>query len=361
MVKPVKRIAVVCAYVLLPDRIGGMDYFFWHFDQRCKENEIQVDWFFPNESKHEGYTQLNIISSGQANVEKKFYEYCLSNRPIYSHVFTHFIELCTPIFKKIKEETKAQLIVVDHNPRPINGYPLKIKIKKRLKGLLYGRFIDFFISVSEYSRHHIINEFGSNTTKKIKLIFNGIETEKFKRKTNFEFKGKFIVASHLRFEKGIQDLIIAVNDLVKEGDFNFTIDVFGSGNFQDELEKMVDTNNLQHYFSFKGSVSNLHERYAAYDYLIHPSHGETFCYSVIESLMSNLSVITTKNEGNVLGMVIESENGFLFERGDIKGLKNIMKQVLTDKRDSLNGEKVNNAVTKFSLDKMVENYITLLK
>jgi glycosyltransferase involved in cell wall biosynthesis len=60
-------------------------------------------------------------------------------------------------------------------------------------------------------------------------------------------------------------------------------------------------------------------------------------------------------------MVIESENGFLFERGDIKGLKNIMKQVLTDKRDSLNGEKVNNAVTKFSLDTMVENYITLLK
>lgn len=361
MGKPVNRIAVVCAYVLLPDRIGGMDYFFWNFDEKCRENGIQVDWFFPNESRHAGYSKLNIINSELKNVENKFHEYCLINQPIYSHVFTHFIELCTPIFKKIKEETKAQLIMVDHNPRPINGYPLKIKIKKRLKGLLYIRFIDFFISVSEYSRQHIINEFGSKTDKKIKLIFNGIQTEKFKRKTNFEFQGKFIVASHLRFEKGIQDLIDAVYDLVKEGDYTFTIDIFGSGNYQDELQKMVNTYNLHQYFSFMGSVSNLHDRYAEYDYLIHPSHGETFCYSVIESLMSNLSVITTKNEGNVLGMVIENENGFLFERGDIKGLKNIMKQVLTDKKDSLNGENVNNAVTKFSLDTMVENYITLLK
>jgi glycosyltransferase involved in cell wall biosynthesis len=34
-----------------------------------------------------------------------------------------------------------------------------------------------------------------------------------------------------------------------------------------------------------------------YDYLIHPSHGETFGYTVLESLLSNLPVVTTANQG----------------------------------------------------------------
>jgi glycosyltransferase involved in cell wall biosynthesis len=360
MGKQIIKVAVVCSYKLLPERIGGMDYFFWHFDQKCKENGIQVDWFFPNESRHDGYSALNIFSSEQKNVEKFFYKYCVANKPKYTHVITHFVELCTPIFKKIKEETKAKVIAVDHNPRPIEGYPLGIKIKKRLKGLLYVQYIDLFIGVSEYSRQHKIKEFGSNIRKKAIVIFNGIDVEKFKQKSNFEFSGKFIVAAHLRYEKGIQDLISAVNDLVKEQEYHFTIDLFGSGNYQNTLQEMVEEYNLQRYFRFKGSVTNLYERFADYDYLIHPSHGETFCYSIIESLLANLPVITTKNEGNVLGMVKDKENGFLFEREDTNELKNILKNILNRKVQINDCTELNKAVQVFSLEKMVENYINLI-
>ncbi len=33
-----KKIAVVCNYGLTPNRVGGMDRFFWLFDKKCKEN-----------------------------------------------------------------------------------------------------------------------------------------------------------------------------------------------------------------------------------------------------------------------------------------------------------------------------------
>ncbi|MDG2432747.1 MAG: hypothetical protein P8M54_09850, partial [Flavobacterium sp.] len=55
-----KRIAVLCNYKLLPERVGGMDYFFWQFDANCKLNNIQVDWFFPNTAKHGQYSMLTI-------------------------------------------------------------------------------------------------------------------------------------------------------------------------------------------------------------------------------------------------------------------------------------------------------------
>lgn len=121
----------------MSERIGGMDYFFWMFNQKCKDNHIEIDWFFPNDSKHGGYEEFIIHSAGEKKVEQFFYEYCQSNKPQYTHVMTHFLELCIPVFKKIKKVTQAKIIVIDHNPRPLNGYPTSIRIKKYLKGILF--------------------------------------------------------------------------------------------------------------------------------------------------------------------------------------------------------------------------------
>ncbi len=122
---------------------------------------------------------------------------------------------------------------------------------------------------------------------------------------------------------------------------------------------MVQHLSLQDFFNFKGSIFNLHEMYCNYDYLIHPSHGETFCYSVVESLMSNLPVITTLNQGNVLGLVLENENGFLFEEANILELKEILQNILTHKL-KIDTCPSNDTLDNLSLTKMVANYFALL-
>jgi glycosyltransferase involved in cell wall biosynthesis len=116
---------------------------------------------------------------------------------------------------------------------------------------------------------------------------------------------------------------------------------------------------LEDYFSFKGSVANLKELYAHYDYLIHPSHGETFGYTVLESLLSNLPVVTTANQGNVLGLIKESQNGFLFEEQDVIGLKIILKNILSASM-SIKEDSFAVDLSSFSLHKMVENHLQLL-
>ncbi|MFV5692428.1 glycosyltransferase family 4 protein [Flavobacterium sp. LT1R49] len=350
-----KKIAILCNYELLPERVGGMDYFFWLFDKQCKEKNIQVDWFFPNLSHHGEYFNLSIHDCNY-NVENYFFAFCKQNETDYSHIITHFLELCTPSFYKIKQFSKAEIIAIDHNPRPLNGYPLKKKIEKRIKGILFSRYIDVFVGVSEYSKSELIKEFGAQIEKKSIIIFNGLEISKFKKKKNFSSNNQFIVASHLRKEKGIQDLILAVKDLKS---FDFTIDIYGKGYFEGEFKKMIQDFSLQRFFNFKGSVSNLTEIYCEYDYLIHPSHGETFCYSVVESLMSNLPVITTRNQGNVLGLVVENKNGFLFEECNVAELKGILKNIL--KHKFLIGNCWENSKLKnFSLTKMVANHLALV-
>lgn len=356
-----KKIAVLCNYEILPERVGGMDYFFWQFDAKCKENNIKVDWFFPNQSAHGEYSGLTIKDSNHQNVESFFLKTYKEQKLEYSHIITHFVELCTPFFYKISQVSYAKIIAVDHNPRPLKGYTFKKRLEKKAKGILFSRYIDVFVGVSDYSRNELIMEFGFSISKKTIIIFNGLETEKFKKKTIFEFKNRFIVASHLREDKGIQDLIIAVNDLNKQLKVNLKIDIYGKGYYEEDLKSLIRQFSLSSIFSFKGSVSNLNEIYCDYDYLIHPSHGETFCYSVVESLLSNLPVITTRNQGNVLGLVQENSNGFLFEVAKTNELKTILEKIISKEYHigdfSLQNEKVNT----LSLEKMVENHFKLIQ
>ncbi|WP_396145640.1 glycosyltransferase family 4 protein [Flavobacterium sp.] len=354
-----QKIAVLCNYELLPERVGGMDYFYWMFDAKCKEQGIEIDWFFPNLSNHGGYSKLNLHSSSNKNVENYFLENHSNNQ--YSHVITHFIELCTPFYKKLKKINSSKIIAIDHNPRPLSGYPLKKRLEKKTKGILYAKYIDLFVGVSEYSKNQLIKELGSFIKDRIKVVCNGIEIQKFKVKTDFSVSNKFLTASHLRKDKGIQDVIYAVAALKKESNVPFTIDVYGEGPYETDLKNLVDEFDLGKTIIFKGSISNLHEVYSEYSYLVHPSHGETFCYTVVEALLSNLPVITTNDQGNVLKMVKENSNGFLFDVGDSSKLKMILLSILNGKKAILNGLEKEPEVLQFSLEKMVDNHIKLLQ
>ncbi|TYA72013.1 glycosyltransferase [Seonamhaeicola marinus] len=334
-----------------------MDHFFWAFNKKCKENNVEIDWFFPNTSYHGDYSSLNIISP---DIEITFETFVINKiKGKYVTVFTHFIELCTSFYCQLKKETGAYIIAVDHNPRPLKGYPLKKRFKKRLKGLIYAKHIDKFIGVSEYTTNEILKDFGSGLRNKAFVIYNGviiddIEQNTIRNKTN----PKFLVVSHLRVSKGIQDLIDAVNllsDTIKE---NLRIDIYGEGPYEAELKKKVSQFKLETIFNFKGSVSNLNELYCLYDYMLQPTHMECFSLSILESLAANVPVITTNVGGNEEA-VKHGENGYIFEVDRPKELSTLLISIMTGEKYII--ENTRNLIkNEFSIDKMVESYFELL-
>jgi hypothetical protein len=73
-----------------------MDYFF--FDAKCKQNNVEVHWFFPIDLSMENMEFDNFDSNNQ-NVES-FFDFVFKITS-YTHVITHFVELCA-IFIKLK-------------------------------------------------------------------------------------------------------------------------------------------------------------------------------------------------------------------------------------------------------------------
>ncbi len=354
-----KKIAVLCNYELLQERVGGMDYFFWEFDKKCKENGIEVDWYFPNSATHGEYKLLTIKYDSEKSIENLFLENLSQTDTKYTHIITHFLELCTPFFYKVKYLSKATIIGVDHNPRPLEGYPGIKRIKKRMKGLLFSSYIDVFIGVSEYTVKELLKDFGKHIKPKTQVIYNGINISEIETRTNRSIeKPTFLIASHLRFSKGIQDLILAVDLLPESIKNDLKIDVFGDGPYRTQLEKLVNDLKLNNCFDFKGSSAQLKSIYSKYDYMLQPTHMECFSLSILESLAANLPVITTNVGGNE-EVIKNMENGFIFEAKNIQQLTNVLQNVyLGNKKITANTRKL--IEDRFTIDKMVDNYLNLV-
>lgn len=353
-----KKIAVVCNYALNPNRIGGMDRFYVVYDKKAKELGYEIDWYFSDYTSFEFFSELTIFSANNQNVESFFLEKVTKEHLKYEILVTHFVALCTSFFKKAKGTGIQQTIAVDHNPRPLEGFPLSKIVKNKIKGVLYSQCIDQFVGVSKYTQKHILKDYGFFLAQKTSVIYNGIDTSVFVKRTKVN-NNKFILTSHLRESKGIQDLLKALSLLENTIINQMQIDIYGEGPYETELKKLTDEFNISAIVNYKGSSSKLNELYADYAYLIQPSHGETFCYSIIESLACNVPVITTLEAGNVLSIIDENKNGFLFNAGNYSQLAGILKNIVTgnlniDKDVSVQIEK------DFNLEKMVVEHIQLL-
>lgn len=353
-----QKIALICQYELLEHRVGGMDHFFWAFDAKCKDHGIDVDWFFPNAASHGAYSQLKIISAEYKSLEHFFLNHDKTQHKSYDLVMTHFIELSTFFAKEVKRSGIKSLIQVDHNPRPYGGYVFSKRLKKRIKGLLYSTYVDFFIGVSKNTSLEIIRDFGQSVSHKTKTIYNGVKLESIpiKKENTCSKPPKFMVVSHLRKSKGIQDLIQAVSGLEGPIKDQIVIDEYGSGPMEQDLKSQVVELDCIDNFKFFGSTEVV-ERYKEYDYLIQPTYMECMSLSILEALTAGVPVITTP-VGGTPEVITPGVNGFLFEPGDIQALGEIMTRCITEKK-ILKGPIQPIDPEKFSLDFMVEEYFKM--
>jgi len=351
-------IAILCDYRLLPERVGGMDYFFWRFDAECKALGIAVHWFFPNTADHGDYKKLTIIPAKEKSLESAFLSYCQADTDRFSHIITHFLELCTPFFKKIKQKTAATIIVVDHNPRPLEGYSVKKRLKKRLKGAVYSRYIDVFVGVSKYTVRELMKDFGSHIESKCCVIYNGIVIENIKERISSNLPPRFVVVSHLRKSKGIQDLIEAVHLLPESIKKYLKIDVYGEGPYEENLKQFARNKKVVSNFLFKGSSSSISTVFCQYDYLLHPTHMECFSLTLLESLAANVPVITTSVGGN-LEVVEDGKNGFIVPVSNAKALDEIIEKLWNGEK-SIQENTRSKIVTEFSIVQMVDQHLKLL-
>lgn len=319
-----------------------------------------------------GKLESQIVKDGGEHIK---FDVCSKN------IFT--VPLRVLSLRKILKELKPDIIHVRSRVPAWLVYfankNLGIKIVSTVHGFnsvsFYSRIMtkaDHIICVSTSIKDYIQNHYEA-PDKKITVIPRGIDLEVFNPgkldkefietfKKKWKLENKFVVTSVGRVTqlKDYETFIKAVS-LVQSKYPNVAGLVVGGvredkKEYFESLKLLASNKGLGKNIIFTGSQSKIAEIYALSDVVVSSSKKpESFGRAVAEAIALNTPVIAT-NHGGVKDIIIEKENGFLFDVGNEKQLS----EYILKSRD-LNFNGYNYISNNFNLDNMVEKTLNVYK
>jgi glycosyltransferase involved in cell wall biosynthesis len=211
-----------------------------------------------------------------------------------------------------------------------------------------SRWSDLIIANSNTAKS-ILTEREKIPANKIKVVFNGVDLDRFAPGKEIGKDGPFIICTtRLHKEKG-SDFLPAIAAGVKKGTFV----IAGDGPERNELERSVKEKGLQNRFIFLGWRQDIPDLLAVSDIFILPSREESFPQSILEAMAMKLPVVAM-NVGGVNELVENGNTGFLVPAGDTSAFSDAINTLNSDPilsaRMGLNGY---NKSLGFSEERMV--------
>ncbi|OGJ19906.1 hypothetical protein A3K73_08110 [Candidatus Pacearchaeota archaeon RBG_13_36_9] len=198
--------------------------------------------------------------------------------------------------------------------------------------------VNLFIAVSKATKNELIKKAKINP-QKIVVLYNFVDTDKFNRKnitwnTQKEKeklgiqKDEYVIGfvGRLAYVKGCDILIKALPHL----DFKYKVLIAGDGPERKKLERLADKLGVRDKVIFLGYVDNPLWVYSLMDVLVVPSRSESFGISIIEAQSFDIPVVSSDVKG-LNEIIIDKENGTLFEGKDSKDLAKKIETIYSNK------------------------------
>lgn len=157
---------------------------------------------------------------------------------------------------------------------------------------------------------------------------------------------KFLFLGVLIKRKGVSDLLKAIKLLKDElGAQKFKVVIAGSGVEEENLKIESHTLEIDNVVEFVGWIDGERKTrlLKSCQLLVLPSYNEGLPIAIIEAMSYGMPIVST-DVGDIPSAVLDGENGFLIKPGDISGLKERMRKVISSKslysELSLNAKKV---------------------
>ena len=198
--------------------------------------------------------------------------------------------------------------------------------KQKVKSLL--RDSDVFIVLGE-KWNKVIKEIEPET--KTLVLSNSIKISNCT--TVYRNYKKILFLGVLIKRKGVHDLIEALNKL---SNHNYKLIIAGEGVEEDNLKRMVKSYDLEDNVDFVGWI-NSEDKFkllSNVQFMVLPSYNEGLPMSILEAMSYGVPVLST-NVGDIPS-VVDENNGFLFEPGDIEKLSDILNYVIQLDEDTWN-------------------------
>ena len=199
------------------------------------------------------------------------------------------------------------------------------------------------IAVSKYTVDELTELYGIDE-KKIHVIYNGVDVQKFKPKPNkAELRREFgleeetkivLFVGRLYHRKGLEILLRSIPPVLQEfSNVKFVISGKGFKQKEESLRNLAKQLDIEDHVSFLGYVPDekLPSLYATSDIFVLPAIYENFPFAILEAQSTELPVISTK-VGGIAEFLVDNQNGFLIEPGDPTQLTQRVLTLLQDQK-----------------------------
>lgn len=201
------------------------------------------------------------------------------------------------------------------------------KLRKRVRSLLSE--CDYFIVLGEEWETKVKNiELDTNTV----IVRNAVNIPlELSKQEDSYFKILFLGVLIKR--KGIHDLLDAISLLNEKQDLTqVKVIIAGSGEEENRLKQYAKELKIEHIVEFTGWVNGEQKvkLLKTSQLLVLPSYNEGLPIAVLEALSYGIPVVAT-SVGDMASAVIEGENGYLVQPGDVTKLASDIGKVLEEK------------------------------
>jgi glycosyltransferase involved in cell wall biosynthesis len=172
---------------------------------------------------------------------------------------------------------------------------------------------------------------------RIEVVANGIDLRRFAEvradnvRAEFGIPGNRAligVVGRLHPAKGHSDLIVALA-LLRDGGYDATCLIIGSGELRATLEREVARHGLTDRVIFTGQRSDVPRLMAALDVLAMPSLWEGLPMTLLEAMALGKAVVATR-VGGIPDVIVDGETGLLVTPGDTVALASALRRLLTE-------------------------------
>ena len=201
-------------------------------------------------------------------------------------------------------------ILITHKHNNVNLKKHNIFILLEMISIFFNKKI---IAISESVKRSLMR-YEFVPSKKIIVLHNGIEYQKFKKTANskiISIQNPIIIGTVCRLEKqkGIRYLLLAMNSILAKFP-SAQLEIIGDGSLLEELKELSKNLGISNSVNFFGKFTDVIPFYKRMDIFILPSIYEGFGIVLLEAMAAGLPVVASNVDG-IKEVVVDAESGIL--------------------------------------------------
>ncbi len=248
---------------------------------------------------------------------------------------------------------RVPIIISERNdPNRLNHRPIK-PIERMLRDLLYTRAARIVLQTRD-----AISCFSGKTARNCVIIPNPLP-EAMPAPGDVNKRAKSIITAGRLTEQKNHKLLIEVFGRIADILPDYELKIFGKGELEDELQKLINERGLGERAHLCGFSDNLYGELASGGIYVSSSDWEGISNSLMEALAMGIPTVATDCPMGGSRMCIrDGENGFLVKPGDADAMADRIIRLATDSQLALRISQSAVAIRdEFSVDKILDMWL----